>query len=117
MQIGIQNERSARERRKSPFSGLFRAFSAGRTETLPAYEAAREADDLVEAIKQARREWACAYSNFEYADDNEMVDYYTYKIKACQVRYNYLIRQAKEKGIKVELLETAGVAFYSESAQ
>ncbi|MCX7922742.1 MAG: YaaL family protein [Clostridia bacterium] len=62
--------------------------------------------ELIETIKVARKEWMNAYTNFDYADDEMIVDYYTYKIKACQVRYEYLIKKAKEKGLKVDMLET-----------
>jgi hypothetical protein len=114
MYIGIQNEKSLRTAKRSFLSRFLRAITVGRAEILPVCDTAKEKKELLEAIKCARKEWMCAYSNFEYADDGEMVDYYTYKIKACQLRYNYLIRQAKEKGVKVDFLETAGAAFYSE---
>mgnify|MGYP000894973598 CR=1 FL=1 len=64
-----------------------------------------EAFAIVEEIKNARNEWINANMNFEYADSQEMVDYYTYRIKASEVRYEYFLRKAKEKGIKVAHLE------------
>jgi len=59
--------------------------------------------DLVSSLKNARKEWIDANMSFEYVDVQEMVDYYTYKIKACQVRYEYFLKVAKEKGIRVEM--------------
>ena len=69
-------------------------------------DASIEVFELLESIKSARREWTNANENFEYVNEKEMVDYYTYKIKACEVRYEYLIRKAKEKRIRVELLKS-----------
>lgn len=68
---------------------------------------------LIENIKNARRDWICANSNFNYAYDSETIDYYTYMIKACQVRYEYLIRKAKEKGIKIYSVEMAEMLNYT----
>ena len=39
-----------------------------------------------------------AKSNFEYAED-DLIDYYTYQIKAHQSKLDYLIKIAKRKGI------------------
>lgn len=66
-----------------------------------------EKDDIIESLKDAKSEWINANLNFEYAYDSEMIDYYTYKIKACQVRYEYYLKKAKKTGIKVDALDTA----------
>lgn len=57
--------------------------------------------DLLQSIQEARTEWISANMNFEQAVDSDMIDYYTYKIKACEIRYQYLLKKAKEKGIKI----------------
>jgi len=62
-------------------------------------------EELLEGIKSARNEWIDANMNFDYVDDQEIVDYYTYKILASQVRYEYFLKKAKEKGVKVGLIE------------
>lgn len=51
---------------------------------------------LTESIHEAYMEWQIALTNFEGADNTEMVDYYAYQIKASQIRYNYLLKKAKE---------------------
>ncbi len=52
--------------------------------------------ELTENIHDAYIEWQNAMANFETAEGKEMVDYYSYKIKASQIRYEYLLRKAKE---------------------
>jgi len=60
---------------------------------------------LLKSIRQARQEWLEAVENFEQADNNELIDYFIYRMKACQIRYNYLLKVAKEMGIRGELYE------------
>jgi hypothetical protein len=58
---------------------------------------------LLKNIRQARQDWLSAVSNFEQAEDADLIDYYIYKMKACQVRYNYLLKKAKEIGLKQDI--------------
>lgn len=37
-----------------------------------------------------------AYSNFNYATDNDSISYYAYLIKALEMKYALLLKQAKE---------------------
>ena len=71
---------------------------------LPAAGESYETAELINSIKEAKNEWKNAVTNYEFAKDSEMVDYYTYKIKACETIYQYYIKIAKEKGIKAEHL-------------
>lgn len=59
-----------------------------------------ETQDMLEHIKNARTEWLHACMDFEYVDDQDIIDYYTYKIKACQIRYEYFLKKAKLKGLQ-----------------
>jgi len=58
-----------------------------------------DTEDLINHLKNAQNEFETAVSNYEFADDPELVDYYTYKIKATQTRYQYLLKKAKERGL------------------
>ena len=46
--------------------------------------------EIVKSIIKTREELKSANKNFEYAED-DLVDYYTYQIKANQAKLNYLI--------------------------
>ena len=41
------------------------------------------------------------YNNLEFAD-GDLIDYYTYQIKAEESKYDYLIKKAKIKNLKFE---------------
>lgn len=73
-----------------------RSFSTGRDTEL---RDTSETEELMKTIIDARNEWLDAVSSFEYACEEELVDYYTYKMKACEARYTYFIKLAKDKGI------------------
>jgi hypothetical protein len=59
--------------------------------------------ELMENIRNAKKEWLEANLNFEYVDNKDIIDYYTYKILASQIRYEYFLKLAKEKGFKGEI--------------
>ena len=58
-----------------------------------------KARELIKNLKNAQIEFETAVNNYEFANDPELVDYYTYNIKATQTRYQYLLKKAKEKGL------------------
>jgi len=58
-----------------------------------------DTQDLINNLKSAQDDFETAVSNYEFAEDPELVDYYTYKIKATQTRYQYLLKKAKERGL------------------
>jgi len=54
--------------------------------------------ELMQTIIETKEMLKIAISNFEYAED-DLIDYYTYQIKANQSKLDYLIKIAKRKGI------------------
>ena len=48
--------------------------------------------------------------NFEYAQ-GDLVDYYTYQIKANQAKLDYLIKLAKTNGIQVDMVNDKKFTF------
>ena len=59
--------------------------------------------ELLKSILATKRELFIANKNFESAED-ELVDYYSYKIKASKAKLDYLIKQVKIKGITVDMI-------------
>lgn len=54
--------------------------------------------ELMQTIIETKEMLKLAISNFEFAED-DLIDYYTYQIKAHQSKLDYLIKIAKRKGI------------------
>ena len=69
--------------------------------------------ELVKNIIKVNEEIKAANSNFQFAEE-ELVDYYTYQIKANQSKLNYLLREAKEEGITNDMVNQIRIRFYSE---
>lgn len=67
--------------------------------------------ELMQSIIETREMLKVARSNFEYAED-DLIDYYTYQIKAHQSKLDYLIKIAKRKGIELNRLEALKVKLY-----
>ena len=59
--------------------------------------------ELLKSILATKRELSIANKNFESAED-DLVDYYSYQIKASKAKLNYLIKQVKVKGIEVDMI-------------
>ena len=68
--------------------------------------------ELMRTIIETKEMLKVARSNFEYAEE-DLIDYYTYQIKANQSKLDYLIKIAKRKGIvlsRVNEIKTRKVA-------
>ena len=114
MDITPQKSQKIKIQRKNTLSRLLSVFLASEKTKAALASKADESRELLESIRTAKKDWVCANMNFEFAESMELIDYYIYKIKACEVNYEHLIRRAKEIGIKVDLLEPPD-AFYNTS--
>lgn len=57
-------------------------------------------NELLQNIIFVKKSLANMYNNLQFAD-SDLIDYYTYQIKAEEAKYNYLIKQAKKKKLNV----------------
>ena len=58
-----------------------------------------EKEEITEILKKAQADLDVAMNNYEFADEPALIDYHTFNIKAAQMKYEYLLRKAKEKGM------------------
>ena len=56
--------------------------------------------ELIISIIKTKRELNLAHKNFEYAQD-DLIDYYTYQIKASRAKFDYLVKKAIENQLTV----------------
>jgi hypothetical protein len=58
--------------------------------------------EMLRCVQKAMEEWCEAEQFFENVSDPELVDYAIYRIEACKKKYMYLLKKAKEMGVKVD---------------
>ena len=59
--------------------------------------------ELLINIIKTKKDLDDSNNNFEYAE-NELIDYYTYQIKANKTKLDYLIKKAQSKGIILDCI-------------
>lgn len=60
--------------------------------------------ELILNIIKTKKELEEASKNFEYAD-GDLIDYYTYQIKANRAKLDYLIKDAKQHGLQLDMVD------------
>lgn len=66
----------------------------------------KDKQKLIGEIKKAQLEVKIAEHFFQFVSDPELVDVAIYELEAKKSKYRYLIRVAKENGIKKSLQES-----------
>ena len=61
-------------------------------------------EDIIKNVIKAKSELECVINNFEYAE-NDLIDYFSYQIKANQAKLDYLLKKAKRRGILLSMIE------------
>ena len=72
--------------------------------------------ELKKSIIKTREELKMANKNFEFAE-YELIDYYTYQIKANQAKLDYLIKLAKARGIVLDIVNELKFRVTGESSE
>ncbi len=72
--------------------------------------------ELIKSIIKTREELKMANKNFEFAE-YELIDYYTYQIKANQAKLDYLIKLAKARGIVLDIVNELKFRVTGESSE
>lgn len=85
------------------FERFFRGILQKRTEKTTKDMESDEVAELIYLLKTTKDAWKCCTMNYEFMTENEMIDYYTYQIKSYELKFEYLIKKAKEMGIKAAI--------------
>lgn len=51
--------------------------------------------ELMNNIEKVQKNLERDYNNLQFIEDKNLVDYYTYRIKAEEAQYDYLLQEAK----------------------
>lgn len=55
-----------------------------------------EKEEIISDLQSAKDELDTAISNFSFATDPELIEVYSYQIKAAQAKYSYHLMRAKK---------------------
>lgn len=58
-----------------------------------------EEEELIESIKQAHWDWQSKEVYFQTVSDPDLVDHAIYEMEASRIKYIYLLKKLREKGI------------------
>lgn len=61
--------------------------------------------ELIINIVKTKKDLENARTNYEFAEGN-LIDYFLYEMKANQAKLDYLLSQAKECGVEMDLIES-----------
>ena len=70
--------------------------------------------ELMKTIIETKEMLKNARCNFEYAED-DMIDYYTYQIKANQSKLDYLIKIANRQGMELSRIDELKYRLFMEN--
>ena len=59
--------------------------------------------ELIKCIIRAKRDLNMLNENFETAE-GDLIDYYSYQIKANKSKLDYLIKEVKKQGISLDMI-------------
>ena len=66
--------------------------------------------ELMLSIIKVKKELEEAKKYFEFAE-GDLIDYYTYQIKANRAKFDYLLKNAKEKGMEIDMIDQIDISF------
>lgn len=66
--------------------------------------------ELMISIIKTKKELEVANRNFEYAQE-DLIDYYTYQIKAARAKFDYLVKKAKQQGLALDMIEQIDIRY------
>ncbi len=69
--------------------------------------------DLIYSIFKTQNELLSAMNNYDYAE-GELIDYYSYHIKATKSKLDFLLKKAKNRGIILDRIKQIELKFYEE---
>lgn len=69
--------------------------------------------DLIYSIFKTQNELLSAMNNYDYAE-GELIDYYSYHIKATKSKLDFLLKKAKNRGIILDRVKQLELKFYED---
>lgn len=71
--------------------------------------------ELIKSVIKTKRDLENASRNFNIAEA-ELIDYYAYQIKANKAKLSYFIKQAKENGYELDMINELKIKIQEKEA-
>ena len=71
--------------------------------------------ELIRSVIKAKMYLEIANQNFEYAE-GDLIDYYTYQIKANQSKLDYLLKKVKDRALVLDMINEIGMRLNQDKA-
>ena len=71
--------------------------------------------ELIKSLIKTKRDLENASKNFNIAEA-ELIDYYAYQIKANKAKLSYLIKEAKQKGYELDMINELKIKLQEKEA-
>ena len=71
--------------------------------------------ELVKSIIKSKLALDAAGKNYEYAEE-DLIDYYSYQIKAEQAKLDYLLKKVKKRAISLDMINEIKLRLTEEKA-
>ncbi|MFC4768510.1 DUF2508 family protein [Effusibacillus consociatus] len=62
-----------------------------------------EEEKFFAELQQAHKEWVLAQQRIDLLADPELIDHAIFVLEAAEKKYNFYLRKAREKGIRVNI--------------
>lgn len=66
--------------------------------------------ELITNMINVKKELEEVSRNFEFAE-GDLIDYYTYQMKASRAKMDYLVKKAKEDGVALDMIEQIDIKY------
>ena len=66
--------------------------------------------ELMTSMINVKKELEESSKNFEFAE-GDLIDYYTYQMKASRAKMDYLVKKAKEDGVALDMIEQIDIKY------
>ena len=71
--------------------------------------------ELIKSVIKTKRDLENANKNFNIAEE-ELIDYYSYQIKANKAKLSYLIKEAKKQGYELDMINELRIKIQEKEA-
>ena len=71
--------------------------------------------ELIKSLIKTKRDLETANINFNTAEE-ELIDYYLYQIKANKAKLSYLIKEAKQNGYELDMINEIKIQLLEQKA-